>query len=260
MDTSLSELIGLWRQVGFSKPPYILHGDEALLEDESRFYSYKTFQEFIGNRNFGLAKDNRFHLGLVPTPCAGNLRKASIYILALNPGFEPVDYYAESENPEFRRAKIRSLRQENDGDEFPFISLDPCFAWHSGASYWTGKFRDLINALRAKGKLDYTGALKILSQKIAILEHVPYHSRSYRLSQRVLEKMQSPKAIRHYVRDVLVPRAKAGDAVIIVTRKNSHWKLDRHRNIVVYAGTESRAAHLTLKSRGGKAIAHFLGL
>jgi len=63
-----------------------------------------------------------------------------------------------------------------------------------------------------------------------------------------------------YVHDVLVPKARSNDATIIVTRSVHNWKLPKHNNIVVYEGGETRSAHLTLKSRGGKAIAKHLGL
>jgi hypothetical protein len=41
--------------------------------------------------------DRRLHLGLLPQPFFGDLRRASIYVLLLNPGLGPDDYYDEYE-------------------------------------------------------------------------------------------------------------------------------------------------------------------
>ncbi len=63
-----------------------------------------------------------------------------------------------------------------------------------------------------------------------------------------------------YVLGEVVPKAKRGEAVIIVTRSVRGWGLPIHKNIVVYEGAESRSAHLTLNSRGGKMIARRIAL
>jgi hypothetical protein len=58
----------------------------------------------------------------------------------------------------------------------------------------------------------------------------------------------------------LLPKARDGKVIIVVTRSVKNWQLPQHKNIISYEGGETRSAHLTLKSRGGKAIANHLGL
>jgi hypothetical protein len=75
------------------------------------------------------------------------LNRADIFILQLNPGFNLNNYYAEWNVPAFRRKVERSIRQELDGAEFPFYSLDPELCWYTGYRWWEGKFRDVAKII-----------------------------------------------------------------------------------------------------------------
>jgi hypothetical protein len=92
-----------------------------------------------------------------------------------------------------------------------------------------------------------------------LLELLPYHSKNFGAGS-LLNKLTSVKLIQSYVQDILIPKAKHDQITIIVMRKADTWGIAKTKNIVVYGGSESRAAHLTLESRGGKAIANRLGL
>ena len=61
-----------------------------------------------------------------------------------------------------------------------------------------------------------------------------------------------------FAHEVLVPRAKLGKCLVVVTRKVSDWGLPKHENVVTYEGAEPLGAHLGTKSRGGAAILRFL--
>src|SRR5215813_6291846 len=54
--------------------------------------------------------------------------------------------------------------------------------------------------------------------------------------------------------EVVLPRVECGDAIAIVTRKTTLWRLPDHRRVVRYSGAEARSAHLTQTSPGGRAI------
>jgi hypothetical protein len=177
----------------------------------------------------------------------------------LNPGLSPGDYFAEYEVTQFREAHIRNLLQENTNDEFPFLFLDPRFAWHPGFEYWQRKLDDIAQALADQERVSYQKALRHLAQNVACLELMPYHSKSFGAGQ-LLKQLPSVKAMREYVTDVLSPKAKNNEVTIVATRGVQYWDLSQHENIVVFRGHEPRAAHLNLKSRGGKAIANQLGL
>lgn len=238
-------------------------GDEILLE--KRFASHScnipSFEEYIADQNFGLMDaDHRYrlHLGLLPHPYAGNLKTAQIFILMQNPGFHETDYYAEYESAEFREAHLRGLRQVNERDKYPFVFLDPRFCFHAGAVYWLKKFWKLIDQVRVDRALNWTEALSVFSRAVATLECVPYHSRSFRLPRSITDALQSKSDMLEYVHQELVPRARKGEVLLISARHSGIWHLPDHRNLVIYEGTASRAAHLTPGTKGGDAILGFL--
>ena len=75
--------------------------------------------------DFGVPGDTRFHLGLVPAPFAGDIGRAKVIVLLLNPGPEPDDYFGEHKVPGFRDRLICNLRQDFSRTECPFVYLDP---------------------------------------------------------------------------------------------------------------------------------------
>jgi hypothetical protein len=251
-------LIEGWRKCNLESPPYVFPDDETYLSRFSVSKIYCSFDEYVASPEFGVF-DINLHLGLLPIPFAGNLETASIFILMLNPGLSAGDYFAEQKVMEFRNAHIRSLRQENADDEFPFIFLNPAFAWHPGFGYWQKKFHNVIDEIRKQYGISYQNAMSILSKKLACLELLPYHSKSFGVGS-LLNQLPSVKVMRNYVQDVVVPKVMADKAIAIATRQVKMWQLPEHRNIVVYEGGETRSAHLTISSRGGQAIAKKLGL
>lgn len=253
------DLVEGWRKCEVESPPYLFPGDESEIFQEDTIL-HCSFVEFARSNGFGSTSDSRLHIGLLPLPYVGNLAKASIFILLLNPGLSPGDYFAEQDQDgKYREALIRNLGQENMNDQYPFLFLDPQFAWHPGFDYWNKKFHRLVEALKEQRKVSYQEALSILAQQIACLELIPYHSESFGKLE-LLKKLKSTAAMKDYVNRVLVPRARRGNATIIVTRKVKYWGLGKHNNVVEYTSGEARAAHLTLNTRGGRAIALCLGI
>ena len=256
-------LVESWRRCSLDAPPYLFPGDQFLSElpsSRSIVSLYHSYEDFTTGPTFGSKSDTSVHLGLLPVPYVGDLQRSSIFVLMLNPGLEPGHYFAEETVQNFRTALIRNLRQENIDCEYPFLDIDPRFAWHPGSAYWLGKLQDITRRLAAKQGISYQTALSRLAQSLALLQLVPYHSRRFRLPPSVLNRLASTQMIVEYVHYVLVPRALNGDAVIIAIRGGQKWRLHEDRNIVVYEANGARSAHLTLSSRGGRAIAAQLGL
>lgn len=254
-----SELIARWRSCPLDAPPYLLPGDEALLPSGRWAHPYRSFGEFVQSPAFG-TNDAGLHLGLLPIPFLGDVLHASIYILLLNPGFAPDDYYAEEHSPEYRQALIRNLRQEHEGAAYPFFSLDPRFSWHAGFTYWHGRLGGIASALARQRNLSCQEALSEIARTTCAIELLPYHSTSFGLPPGLLDQLASVRLVQQFVHGVLVPRARTGEAVLIVTRSAKRWRLPEGENIVVYQGSETRGAYLGPNTRGGAAIMRRLEL
>lgn len=225
---------------------------------------YANFRQFVRSERFGDFKDRRFHLSLLPVPYAGDLRKADIFILLLNPGFNFVDHYAEYEASQFRARLLQNLRQKNHDAKFPFLYLDPNYCWHSGFMWWERKFREVGKILaEQKYQGSCLAALKELSQRVAAIELVPYHSTSFADHKLVEQGLPSSVAAQNFVKANLLPRAAAGKATIIVTRRPHDWGLApmrKHRGVICYRGGLTRGASLGPRTLGGQAILKRLGL
>ncbi len=239
-------------------PPYIHRKDcEPLcgyLRGKPHLPDPLSFDKFIKSQRFD-PKDEDFHFSLLPVPYVGNLAKADVFILLLNPGFAPGDYYAEYENRAFKRALRRNLEQDFQGTEYPFLYLNPRFCWNGGYRWWEAKLRDIVQTVAKEQHGGcYLDALKAVSRRVVAIELVPYHSARFR-SRPEITNLPSAQAAKKWVRDSLVSRAKQRKVVIVVTRKTEVWGIRQFRDsIVCYNGSEARAAHLTSNSRGGKAI------
>lgn len=252
------DLIKRWRECSLESPPYLFPDDKPEIIN-SIAKTYWSFDEYTTSLEFGASSDNNLHIGLLPLPYVGNLAKASVFILMLNPGLSPGDYFAEQHNPEFRQAHIQNLKQRVDDDKYPFIFLNPRFAWHPGFGYWQRKFHAIIEAMAKRSGITYQEAMSKLAQSLACLELMPYHSKSF-YAGALLNNLPSVQAMLTFVHEILLPKAKDSKALIIVTRSVKNWRLPEHKNIISYKGGETRSAHLTLTSRGGKAIALYFGL
>ena len=74
--------------------------------------AFRSERELLGHQGFDFLGSGVLHLGLLPMPFAGRLDRADIFILLLNPGFRPSDYFAEFRDEAFRKAWSDNIRQE----------------------------------------------------------------------------------------------------------------------------------------------------
>lgn len=247
--------------------PHVHPDDLDLLSSKGRGIldlPCENFRQFVRNERFGNFADRAFHLSLLPVPYAGDIKNADIFILLLNPGFSFVDYYAEYESPDFRKRVLKNLKQQNQSQKFPFLYLDPQFCWHSGFSWWEGKFRDVGRTLaRQRYNGSYLSALEELSKRVAAIELVPYHSISFAAHKLVKQHLPSSVAARSFVKTHLIPRATAGEITIVVTRRVADWGFsaaNKHRGVICYRGGLTRGASLGPSTPGGRAILKRLGI
>jgi len=250
-DKPIEKLLSYWRTCPVDHPPYIPSGDRQSLSSIGQM-TYETFDSYVQSKSFGAKAETAFHYGLLPIPFVGDLLSAKVFILLLNPGLSHGDYYAEYQSNKFREAHIRNLYQDNKKSSYPFHFLDPTFAWHPGFVYWQSKFDDLLQHIASEKGISYQESLRFLSKRVACLELYGYHSKTYKgISKRKM--LPSTKLMLDYVQQDLILRARNGQISIIVTRGKSEWGVlseERQPNIILYDGTEARAAYLTKHSRG----------
>jgi hypothetical protein len=190
----------------------------------------------------GYTKSARFlndgkliHAGLLPGPYCGNIQKAKVYFLGLNPGFSPGDFHAEAD-AEFRKAALANLAQQ--GRTLPFMPLEPRFCWTGGAGWWRKKLRPLLEKYRERG-VSSLEACKDMSGKIASLELFPYHSASFDGSGGLL-KIESVHLIKAFAQEASKDRSK----LFVVLRRTREWGLDRRDNIITLSPGEARQASI----------------
>jgi hypothetical protein len=249
-------LISAWNRFDPEQLPYVLPGDAAILDQADLYCRHASWDGFIAEPDFGVPGNLQLHLDLLPMPFVGNLKTASVFVLMLNPGFGPHDYFGEYTIPDYRAALLDNLRQTQDNS---FLFLDPQFSWHGGYDYWHTKLRNVIVAFAKNVGIPYGQARRFFQSNIAVLELAPYHSVNFAVPHRVLTSLHSVRLARAFVSEEILPRARAGECLVVVTRAVKSWELPVHENVIAYTASEARGAHLSPQSRGGSAILNFLG-
>ena len=139
-------MVKFWRACPLAGPPFVHPEDIPILgPSASGFLAHRDthFRQFLAGPRFGDPDDDRFHFSLLPVPYMGDLQRADIFLLLLNPDFNVADYYAEWNVPDFRWRMERNLYQRLKGVKFPFLFLDPELCWHPGYRWWERKLRDV---------------------------------------------------------------------------------------------------------------------
>jgi len=253
-------LLDAWANWQPASAPFILERDRDILNSKQStdtVVTYRSWREACGAPDFCALGDRRLHLGLLPQPFFGDVRRATVYILLLNPGLGPGDYYGEYEVPNYRAALLANLKQEFRGAS-PFPFLNPEFAWHGGFNWWHGKLAKVIGRLASARRVSFSEARSHLGSVIASIELVPYHSPAFKNAGGLVRKLKSVDLARRFVADFVLPRVQSGEAIVIVTRKVAAWNLPERPGVVAYSAAQARAAHLTPESPGGLAILRHL--
>jgi hypothetical protein len=245
---SYQNLVQAWRECPLDDPPFVLPGDS--LSNTIMLRSYEEYTQHIG-----IYKPKQIHVGLVPQPYFGNLEEARIFLLTLNPRLSYQTYSSEYLFPAYLEALIDNLRQERLNPRFPLMLLNPDWAGFAGFSYWHKKLDTTIRELADLLALSYLEALSLLSQEMAILEHIPYHSPK----DPKVDGLESTRLIREFVHQGVLPRARQGEVLLIVLRSIGLWGIEEEsESVIVYQFPYTAGAHLDRKSPGGKAIIDFL--
>ena len=253
MSQARQNLVEAWR--AFSpKRPYILQGDESILVGSKKtgpiFSAHDSFEDYTGGDDYWDLASTKLHLGLLPVPYSGDLEKAKIFILMINPGLGDLDYVAEGRIPDYREAldQTRSQDQRILESQFPMMFLNPQFSWTGGGKYWIQRLRTFITQQKEAQKCSMADALSHLSRRICCIEYLPYHSAKFNLSKKLQISLKSTQLITEFVHNDIIPRAQQGDVGIIV-RGKQYWQIPEGENVVILKGPHARRPHLGSKQR-----------
>lgn len=255
-DPGKREMIGLlefWKNCDFSQPPYV-HDDDLPYIDAAKNISKVVLQShraFVKHPTFGDGSDSSLHLGLLPVPFQGNLSKADIFLIMLNPGLGLSDYQTGEDAGHAEQLRL-IIKQDFADVPFPFLSLNPDYAWTGGFQWWERKLRNVIKKI----SLDYCGsdyaaALGLLSQRLAAIEIFPYRSRTFKAAS-LRSSLPSVRRAKEFVQSLL-PRAQMGEITIVVSRGIKSIGIDDHK-LANYDAKLARGASLGLGTPGGNAI------
>ncbi len=244
----MSDYISNWTNLETDAAPILYPGDEELRNsnDAISIEEWDEYQSYLVDTT---ARDTELHTALIPMPYVGNLRTADIYVLMLNPGLSPLDYFAETRVQQYREALVGNLKQRTNR----FLFLEHDYAWTGGYQYWHGVFRPLITKIAELPGEEYESVRAQLSARLALLQYVPYHSKSFKNSA-LIRRLASPKASYDYVHKYVLPKARRGEAIVFVPRASKYWQIEPENHVVLAQG---RRVSLAADSPGGLAIADF---
>lgn len=248
--SALEDFINFWRKFDTTNGSNIHPSDLEQLTIgnvslQSSSGHVDEFEDYVRGKRFGDKYDTFVDYSLLPSPFVGDLSKAKVWLLMLNPGLHYVDVYAEHRHPEraeLKRAMIANLHQWNLDIDFPFMYLNPAFCWHPGFLYWEGKLSQICRALMKPMDCNYRHALSHVSKQIACLELFPYHSKKFeKLTD--YENLSSVQMAKNLAQSL---QAMTSVKLIVVMRKAKTWGLAHGDQVHVFKAGAAQGAHLTV--------------
>lgn len=208
----------------------------------------------------GAPGPSQLQLDVVPIPVNGCLLTADIILLEANPNFDAEQEAAwarahPTADSLLQAARLRSLRQDHSQDDYPFYDLDPRLATTGGAAYWRSgsKFGDAIAVLQAAWVATGDQVLRELSWRVAVLQMVPYRSRTFNHAQ-MAERCASGREVRQLVHAL----SQDPDKLVICQRRVAQWGFSfpsTRPNVITYdPRREALKASLSGRSRGGPSL------
>ena len=232
-----------WRRYAFEGPPFVHPLDGPCLGGALDQPLFGSFRQFALSASF-CPPTEALHLSLYPQPYVGDVERAEVVILMSGPGVEYADY-AELDSPTFRSALRRNIEQNFTETAFPFLFLDPEFAWHPGFRWWERKFRNLALYISSAAAISYPAALRLLARKVAVIEALPYHAGAIQWTA-ALRRLPSTGAALRYVTGL---RSSRPDTAVIAVRQARLWNAP-----VSFDASLARSAPLGPESAVGKAV------
>lgn len=171
-----------------------------------------------------------------------------------------------------RKAIIANIKQDKsnkDFNDFPYVCLHPDqdFANSVGGRYiqqkqgiergiQKGRLWDCISDLKKQGGRGIGDSLALLANNVCLIESLPYHSSSYKFSEKLLKQLPSHQAAIRFVNE----KAKDESNLIFIVRWNRLIECDlpKTENVIWFTHPEARSGYFT-STKHGRTLLKFLG-
>ncbi len=164
-----------------SEPPYIAPVDTCGLLK-------------VGKRADGLRFD------VIPDPYFGDINKAEIVVLPLNPGFEDADLLINMQREEYVIQNLANLVHQSSP---PFYFLNPKLMYSGGYRWWMRIFKPL---------LQQGISANTLAHKMMCIQYLGYHSTTYlHLNTKLPSQLYSFDLVRqaiHLKKTIVIMRSE----------------------------------------------------
>ncbi|MDP3340077.1 hypothetical protein [Frigidibacter sp.] len=147
--SAANELIEHWQKINLEKGPFRHPNDKPFLDKQCS--SWKNCEHAVESYR---ASDQitKVIYDIYPAPYSGDIRKAKIFLLMLNPSWAPDDLHHQIESEVYRKAEQAALWQQDLDERFPNHYLNPNFCWSGGYRYWEKKLKHVAAEVRDRKK------------------------------------------------------------------------------------------------------------
>jgi hypothetical protein len=233
-----TDIVNYWKKL--PKTPPFIHPDDHI--PHSDLVQFASARKALFDDRVYFEEKAGFHSGLLPSPYIGDLARARIVVLLLNPGFSPLDYKAE-EDSKYLQAQKENLIQEFPIGRRRFFPLDARFAWTGAGEWWRKKLKPIVEVFRENG-VTLSEALDILSDNLVAIEYWPYHSRSNSLRAKNLDACNSHKIAAAFVHSYYLERSPESRPLIVVLRAANRWNIKKSSNVIIFEKKFAQSASL----------------
>lgn len=180
----------------------------------------------IGSHNCSCEQKPEFAFNVtdvLPEPFIGDAQNASVIILQLNPGFDPLADPPAHADKKFRTSLLANLGHEDQ--QWPFYCLNPDFQSYPCSTWWHKKLR----------KIKEKVPCEILAKRLAVIEWFPYKSTRFKHGKRVDSQDYSFYLVRNAI---------ARGSLIILSRSRKLWEysvpeLSNYRRLLTLSSVQN---------------------
>lgn len=182
---------------------------------------------FLGS---GFDRDRwAIHKDLRPVPYLGDLRRADIVLLLLNPQVHLDDYLTNADE-RFRARLEDTLGQPNREFASPCLALDVAYWWTSWFRWYEPRLREPVLEAARYRKCSYLEVLSELAQRTAILQLLPYYgNQGGSIPMRIINSFDSSKYAREAAAEIIRTSADQ-DRFVVMWWAAEQWGLGLEEN------------------------------